>query len=290
MVALGLLQRGTNSLLRASSHAAGLLVSQTSPSEEHTPKPYKQEHLLWQPGFIPRFVGTSVLLIALLWAAQFSDEAWIQAATLRHRLTFLLQRIAHRLEWWSAIGLLSSSCCVLQLILNSFSFGCAGFNTILGPLRPYMLALTAVLQGGMWHVALTGRGERLITSATGATILTLCLALLPEALHLWTHSRPRARVPKACSTAEVQLRVEGMGCTACTHKVKRTLEAIPGVSDCEVDFETSSARFELATLSKAEACREACTAALEAAGFKAALSGDDKAAVLPEVPLTPPSA
>ena len=47
---------------------------------------------------------------------------------------------------WGVVGLLSSSCCALQLVLNAFSVGCAGFNTVLGPLRPYLLALASVLQ------------------------------------------------------------------------------------------------------------------------------------------------
>ena len=33
-------------------------------------------------------------------------------------------------------GLLSSSCCLLQILLNFLSLGCAGFNKLLGPLRP----------------------------------------------------------------------------------------------------------------------------------------------------------
>lgn len=39
-------------------------------------------------------------------------------------------------------GLLSSSCCVLQLLLNALSVGCAGFSA-LTPYRPLFLALTA---------------------------------------------------------------------------------------------------------------------------------------------------
>ena len=47
---------------------------------------------------------------------------------------------AHHMAWWSLLGLLSSACCVLQIILNLFSFGCAGFNTLLGPVRPPLIA------------------------------------------------------------------------------------------------------------------------------------------------------
>jgi hypothetical protein len=98
--------------------------------------------------------------------------------------------VSHRMEWWSVLGLLSSSCCVLQLLLNVFSLGCAGFNTWLGPLRPLMLAITVSLQASMWRVALTGRGERLLVSATGATTVTAVLSLLPELLGFcWCYGR-----------------------------------------------------------------------------------------------------
>ena len=38
-------------------------------------------------------------------------------------------------------GLLASSCCIVQLVLNFFSIGCAGFNTMLQPYRPIILSL-----------------------------------------------------------------------------------------------------------------------------------------------------
>ena len=42
---------------------------------------------------------------------------------------------------WVVISLLSSSCCAFQLILNFFSVGCAGLNSILGPMRPFLYLL-----------------------------------------------------------------------------------------------------------------------------------------------------
>jgi hypothetical protein len=49
---------------------------------------------------------------------------------------------AHTLGLAVLGGLLSSSCCVLQLALNALSFGCAGFSA-LTPYRPLFLAATA---------------------------------------------------------------------------------------------------------------------------------------------------
>ncbi len=49
---------------------------------------------------------------------------------------------AHTLGLAVLGGLLSSSCCVLQLALNAASLGCAGFSA-LTPYRPLFLAATA---------------------------------------------------------------------------------------------------------------------------------------------------
>ncbi|KAK9795948.1 hypothetical protein WJX73_002658 [Symbiochloris irregularis] len=46
------------------------------------------------------------------------------------------------LFWAVSGGLLASSCCVLQLVLNAFSVGCAGFS-VLTPYRPVFAALTS---------------------------------------------------------------------------------------------------------------------------------------------------
>merc|ERR1712086_1192044 len=93
---------------------------------------------------------------------------------------------AYRYAWWSAIGLLSSSCCALQLMLNSFSLGCAGFNTVLGPIRPTLLAITTTVQASSWMVAYQ-RPWQYIPNAI-STVIVISLAFLPEFLHLFSSS------------------------------------------------------------------------------------------------------
>ncbi|CAD7922426.1 unnamed protein product [Amoebophrya sp. A25] len=117
------------------------------------------------------------------------------------------------------LATMSGSCCAIQLGLNLFSFGCAGFNTVLGPWRPFLLSLTATSQAAMWLNLLkdvTGTTEtpilvegiesssRIITttgsattssattrilSAALTTAISTCLALLPELLYLWDHRK-----------------------------------------------------------------------------------------------------
>ena len=53
---------------------------------------------------------------------------------------------SHQLGAWIIISLLSSSCCAFQLILNCFSIGCAGLNSVLGPMRPFFVSIVTITQ------------------------------------------------------------------------------------------------------------------------------------------------
>ena len=102
----------------------------------------KQSNLVYSPGF-GRSFGQALVAQLALGAACYAVEpvryAVMGAFDFVHsRLMFQ----AHSWELWTVFGLLSSSCCLLQLLLNLMSVGCAGFNTVLGPLRPFFLALS----------------------------------------------------------------------------------------------------------------------------------------------------
>jgi copper chaperone CopZ len=236
--------------------------------------PYKREHLIWEPGFGRRFLLSLALCGVLLLAAKHSQEAWLHGMAFQAWLTGWMMWFSHQLQWWSVLGLLSSSCCVLQLLLNAFSLGCAGFNTWLGPLRPLMLAVTVSLQASMWRVALTGRREGLLLNAAGATALTGVLSLLPELLHLYIHRNDEAKRCAPADGAEMCFRVEGMGCTACTAKVQKTVEALPGVAGCRVQLEGGEARVRLDEMAVADArmaaaLQRSVATALQQVGFPA---------------------
>ncbi|CAD7974881.1 unnamed protein product [Amoebophrya sp. A25] len=165
----------------------------------------------------------------------------------------LLQPLVHRLAWYSLLSLLSSACCAFQLLLNAFSVGCAGFNTVLGPVRPFFLAITIVSQLCMWF-AIEKWAEQ-FPQAIIATALTSVLSLLPELLELrlmWRSQRgllrsaSRVEDSKISALAEsrsvvknvtssssrsssssssqssitLHLQTEGMGCVACVTAVQ----------------------------------------------------------------------
>ena len=206
-------------------------------------------HLVWEDGFGARFLSTTTLLLCLALTASRS-AAW----------TRVQGRLVIGLRGSGVLGLLSSSCCALQLALNAFSVGCAGFNTYLGPARPFLLALTLCMQALVWHATLfAAGGPHLVAEAAASTLLCASLTFLPEALHAWTFRqqlRRRWRLPLGESAAErpaassagddsLTLRVDGMGCTACTVKVQGALEKLPGVAFCEVALESGTVELRL---------------------------------------------
>jgi hypothetical protein len=113
-----------------------------------------------------------------------------------------------------ALPLLSSSCCAIQLLINALSgWGCAGFNSILGPVRPILLSL---LLFSTWKLS----SQRPI----GWTILSLFLAFLPELVHIFNLIKTNQWKKRQISfqnndvvTAKLQLQIPGMGCVACVN-------------------------------------------------------------------------
>lgn len=79
------------------------------------------------------------------------------------------------------LGLLSSSCCVIQLVLNAFSIGCAGFS-ILTPFRPVFGSISFLL------IAYTVYKYR-FSSRTALTLaITFLLSVTPEMVSVYNQS------------------------------------------------------------------------------------------------------
>eukprot|EP00967_Tisochrysis_lutea_P017030 scaffold19249_cov32-Tisochrysis_lutea.AAC.3 len=109
----------------------------------------------------------------------------------------------------------------------------------------------------MWRSITYGK-QQFIGTALVSSLLTLALALLPEVLHFIVHANDRrlTRHPNntlsTCKSSNgyierpvITLAVSGMGCTACSAKIKSALEAVKGVASCEVEFEAGRAHIEL---------------------------------------------
>lgn len=164
---------------------------------------------------------------------------------------------AHGYMWWSLLGLLSSSCCALQLIFNALAWGCAGFNTILGPLRPTSLAMATLMQVSSWYVAWERPWSQRKPTIL-STVVVFGLALLPEVLYWYYHAfvgtravvaAPRQRRQQQQPSPQEQrqqesnethtyfYRIDNVGCSACVTAVSRVLDKIDVVKHYNVSLE-----------------------------------------------------
>lgn len=197
----------------------------TAPAEQG---PQKSAYLITSPGFGRKFVANLVAMGSFAVLCVHVQPLYEVGEAVHG---FVLEQMMHgaqRMAWWSLLGLLSSSCCALQIVLNAFSFGCAGFNTTLGPWRPTFLALTVTVQTISLSVAYA-RPYQWAPTAT-ATALSAVLTLLPEMLALRTARRQQLTQMHAASGGligqkTIQLQLTSLGCSACVAKVSSVLGA-----------------------------------------------------------------
>lgn len=121
------------------------------------------------------------------------------------------------------LPLMSSACCAIQLILNAIGVGCAGFNTVLGPLRPYFVSIL-IFKSMKIH---SMKQKMDVARFVG----TWSLALLPEVVHFINNRRVSKR--RMISNGElhgnskrllVNLNIPTMGCVACINKIDTTIQ------------------------------------------------------------------
>jgi len=139
------------------------------------------------------------------------------------------------------VGSLSSSCCLIQLGLNMLSsfnilhVGCAGFNKVLGPLRPYARFLTMLWLLMLWLNGVKGSDHskerrknffKRSRTYTLVAVLTLTLTFLPEIL---LYGGGPAIAPPVDGMERKVYTIDNMGCEACVDGVERILAQHPGV-------------------------------------------------------------
>ncbi|KAK3260754.1 hypothetical protein CYMTET_30314 [Cymbomonas tetramitiformis] len=234
-------------------------------------KDVKSAHLIFSPGFPLQFAKILAALSVLAAVARQSEAVRFEAEYLYDWFSFQLMQGAHHMAWWTAIGLLSSSCCALQLILNFFSLGCAGFNTVLGPVRPFLMASTLLLQVWTWSVAYA-RPYQWKAAAVSSSVC-LVLTFLPECLYFASRGK---KVIGRVSTSGFKVQFSlgtAMGCVACVTKVKGVLDACSAVTQSSVSLEEGMATICLSapTASEASGSAEVLAQQLEAAGFPATI-------------------
>jgi len=126
-------------------------------------------------------------------------------------------------------GLIGSSCCAIQLILNALSIGCAGF-AVLDPFRPAGLTLMTgsicytlsknIHQNNLWD-----------KKSWASIIVSVSLAILPFVID-------KINNPRLPSSEEViEVEVDGIKCLACANSAHNAINSLPGVIDNSLNFE-----------------------------------------------------
>ena len=154
---------------------------------------------------------------------------------------------AHQMAWWSVLGLLSSSCCALQLILNAMSFEWSQHFTWSS--ETYLCGVDS--SGSIqisWDVAWSRPYQRVPTTA--ATLLSASMALLPELLawNVQLKTLQRKSMNKSVNQSSssgtsslLEFRLENVGCAAYLSTVSGVLSGISQVQDFQLSLDIALA-------------------------------------------------
>jgi len=223
----------------------------------------KNEWLVWSPGVPARIAASYVFVAAALFLlARSPAQHVVERAAVATQEALL--HSAHRAGWWTLLSLLSSSCCVIQLALNMLSVGCAGFNSILGPARPFFLAcaLHARVLLRRAAVAAPGVDPRVRQMNVYGGALAVAVAFAPEAVALV--ARLRRRRNDVAGAASLTLDLPSMGCVACVDAVSRAIRSVPAVVDADVSVGSATVSVKVAP---SEAMAASISDAVRKAGF-----------------------
>ena len=222
----------------SSSSGGGDAVQQVSLDDDKSSRRRNLEayHLIWSPGAWKKMLVGSLSLLVVT-NTRLGGSGWLSPhivlsfQTTGWTFPVPLSFISNNL----LLPLAASSCCLLQLGINLLAGGCAGFNTMLGPIRPYCLSL-------LLYLTLTSHTTRI-----SMIFLRWFVALLPELLDVWNiyleHQQQQMKVQSlddkmvtACETsnntllqplqATITLSIPTMGCVACINTIDSSLRQV----------------------------------------------------------------
>ena len=219
----------------------------------HQQESPKTLHLVSDPGFFFNYVVNLLTMVMVLKICCSVSSVKEVVADVYFQINEWMMATAHMFAWWSLLGLLASSCCALQLLLNAFSLGCAGFNTVLGPIRPTSLAITTLVQASSWYVAWNRPWQWKPTIISSVVVISL--AFFPEVLFWYTTSAARRRKqkklegsrygkenigisPRENSKMTTNLyRLNNVGCSACVKTISGVLDKIELVHNYNISLD-----------------------------------------------------
>jgi hypothetical protein len=193
----------------ASTPPTSTALEETS-SSDPSPSSASAYNLIWSPGFLKNlsFATASLVVFHLLGGRLLGRHFFSGARYLASPLASMFPNVL--------LPFLASACCLLQLAINFVvgAGGCAGFNTYLGPLRPYFLSLQV-------YLTIISRPSKVSVS-----LIRFSIAFMPELLHFWNkYERYQWRRKRSSETRDylltaiVEIDVPTMGCVACINKI-----------------------------------------------------------------------
>ncbi|KAI9483675.1 MAG: hypothetical protein EXX96DRAFT_151496 [Benjaminiella poitrasii] len=137
-------------------------------------------------------------------------------------------------------ALLSSSCCIIQLLLNLFSFSCVGFS-IFTPYRPIFTTITILLLSYESY-------NRGLKSRHVLISVVICTALMvsPELVQ-WVNQSNIIASPAEILVGSTELyynyriHLDGLRCEACANKIKAALNSIHWIHSARIFFNNQTA-------------------------------------------------
>ncbi|KAI9358830.1 hypothetical protein BD770DRAFT_387038 [Pilaira anomala] len=133
------------------------------------------------------------------------------------------------------IALLSSSCCIIQLILNMFSISCAGF-AIFTPYRGLLTSLTVL----MLSYSIYKKGIR---NGTVMISVLICMLLMMSPEIVKNRNEQKASIHTTTSYF-IRLHLDGLGCEACANRIKNELNSVDWIFNTRVYFDNKTAIIE----------------------------------------------
>lgn len=151
-----------------------------------------------------------------------------------------------------ASAALASMCCILPVGLGAVGLSGAVLSAFFEPLRPYFLALSAVLlivgfyfafrrpaAGEACHAESSRLSRASRPTLFVAALATAVLAMFPSVSSLASGGAETLR--SDVESAVIVLQVDGMTCESCARGVRSELLDVPGVLDAAVSYEQKTA-------------------------------------------------
>lgn len=131
-------------------------------------------------------------------------------------------------------ALLSSSCCVIQLILNFFSISCAGF-AIFTPYRRLLTMATILML--TYNIRKKGIKHRQVLLSTLISVIFMISPEIVKTINLWSSDN----VVSSSVVFYFRINLDGLGCEACANRIKNRLNAVEWILDTRVFFDNRTA-------------------------------------------------